>query len=46
MNPPSSGANEVFSQEPQWRKMVTRLPKAGILTDDAKLIDDITGIEA
>jgi len=36
--------SEVFSQEPQWRKMVTRLPKAGILPDDAKLIDEITGI--
>jgi len=37
--------SEVFSQEPQWRKMVTRLPKAGILSDDAKLIEDITGIK-
>jgi uncharacterized Ntn-hydrolase superfamily protein len=36
--------SEVFSQEPQWRKMVTRLPKAGILPDDAKLIDEITAI--
>ena len=35
----------VFSQEPQWRKMVTRLPKAGILPDEATLIDDIVGIE-
>lgn len=37
--------SEVFSQEPQWRKMVTRLPKAGILPDESKLIDDITGIK-
>jgi len=36
--------SEVFSQEPKWRKMVTRLPKAGILPDDTKLIDDITSI--
>ena len=36
--------SEVFSQEPQWRKMITRLPKAGILPDDEKLIDEITGI--
>jgi len=36
--------SEVFSQEPQWRKMVTRLPKAGILPDDENLIDDIAGI--
>jgi uncharacterized Ntn-hydrolase superfamily protein len=36
---------EVFSQEPRWRKMVKRLPKAGILPDEANLIDDITGIE-
>ena len=35
----------VFSQEPRWRKMVKRLPKAGILPNEAKLIDDITGIE-
>jgi len=36
--------SEVFSQEPKWRKMVTRLPKAGILPEDTKLIDDITSI--
>jgi uncharacterized Ntn-hydrolase superfamily protein len=36
--------SEVFTQEPKWRKMVTRLPKAGILPDDTKLIEGITNI--
>jgi len=35
---------KVFSQEPKWRKMFTRLPKAGILTDNAKLIEDIVNM--
>lgn len=37
--------SQVFSQEPKWRQMVPRLPNAGILPNDAKLIDDITKIK-
>jgi uncharacterized Ntn-hydrolase superfamily protein len=36
--------HQVFSHEPRWRKMVARLPKAGILAEDDKLMDDIIGI--
>lgn len=35
---------DVFFIEPKWRKMVKRLPKAGILPDNPTLIEDITSI--
>jgi len=33
---------KAFSLEPSWRELTPRLPKAGLLPDDAKLIQRIT----
>jgi len=35
---------EVFKKEPRWREFVVRLPKAGLLPDDPKLVEVITSI--
>ncbi len=32
----------VFTADPNWRTLTTRLPKSGILPDDKKLLDRIT----
>jgi len=31
-----------FAMEPGWRELTPRLPKSGLLPDDAKLIERIT----
>jgi uncharacterized Ntn-hydrolase superfamily protein len=37
---------DVFAREPQWRELVRRLPAAGLLPDDPKLIGAIVAIGA
>lgn len=37
---------DVFAREPKWRELVRRLPAAGLLPDDPKLIAAITAIGA
>ncbi len=37
---------DVFAREPRWRELVRRLPAAGLLPDDAKLVAAIIAIGA
>jgi uncharacterized Ntn-hydrolase superfamily protein len=35
---------DVFAKEPRWRELVLRLPAAGLLPDDPKLVQEIVAI--
>ena len=37
--------NELFARQPKWKKMVSRLPAAGILPDDPELLKKIVGFD-
>jgi hypothetical protein len=34
---------KTFKMDPRWRELLTRLPKAGLLPDDPKLMAQLTG---
>jgi uncharacterized Ntn-hydrolase superfamily protein len=35
---------KTFQMDPRWRELLTRLPKAGLLPDDPKLMTRLTGV--
>jgi hypothetical protein len=34
---------KTFKMDPRWRELLTRLPKAGLLPEDPKLMTRLTG---